>query len=525
MGTFLEDRDRNVIPRLRSFRTTLALGELNSAGGFPESEYLDYEESLASKIRAWKENGTISFAADLASAALVLQRPDEATEAAEFILSTDSQAPPAAREVAQRILGTEPAETSPKLIVTDVSLPHADQIFKRIRLSRNQLRSQPRNAILWVELSRAYAYLGLVEKAERAMDIAVRLGPTNRFILRSATRLYVHVGRLGKAHSILQRAESTKFDPWLLSAEIAAASAAGRSSNLLNRGQQLLDDDSISPFQKNELASAIGTVELAHGKVKRGRNLFRQALADPTENTIAQVGWALRKRYVDSLGMDLDRIKKETPRSFEALAWGNFTAGKWKEALHASFDWVRDQPFSTRPVFFASFVAASLLEDYRSCERIVEIGLRANPSEPMLLNDLAFAFASAGQIDKAEQTFLKIDSTQITDLTQKVVTIATQGLINFRRGFHEAGRGDYRLAIESAKRHRLHRTAAIASIYLAREEALSKSEEAERAIQLAIQERDRVDDPDINQIFETALGSSVRENEDEQLRSVNALPD
>jgi len=524
VGTFLEDKDRNVIPRLRSFRTTLALGELDATGVCPESEILRDPESLKSKIRAWKENGTMSFAADLTSAALVLQLPDEAKEAAHFLLSTDSHAPAAARAVASRILAPDSKDVDNELIVADVSLPSAEQIFETIRQTRNQLRNEPRNAILWVELSRSYLYLGLVKKAEHAIDVAVRLAPTNRFILRSATRLYVHIGRLGKAHSVLQRAESTKFDPWLLSAEIAAASAAGRNSNFIHRGQRLLIDDSISTFAKNELATAIGTVELSHGKVKRGRNLFRQALADPTENTIAQVGWALRKRYVDSLGMDLDRIKQETPRSFEALAWGNFTSRKWKESLHAAFDWVRDQPFSTRPVVFASFVAGSLLEDYRSCERIVEIGLRANPGEPMLLNDLAFAFASGGQIDKAEKTFLKIDSVKVTEPAEKIVLIATQGLINFRRGFHEAGRGDYRLAIESAKRHRLHRTAAIASIYLAREEVLSKSGEVERAIQAAIQERGRVTDPDINQIFEVALGSSLSEMEDEQLQRINLLP-
>jgi tetratricopeptide (TPR) repeat protein len=509
VGTLLEDKDRNVIPRLRSFRTTLALGELDSAGGPAESEWINDEESLENKIRAWKENGTVSFAADLASAALVLQQPHQAKEAAHFLLSKESRATAAARAVAQRILASREDSAQPEALIADLSLPNAGQISEWIRLMRRRLHDEPRNAILWVELSRAYVHVGLVEKAERAMDIAVALGPTNRFILRSASRLYVHVGKLGKAHYVLERAESTKYDPWLLSAEIAAASAASRNSQLVKTGQKILLDDSISPFQKNELASAIGTVELSHGKVKIGRNLFRQALIDPTENTIAQLGWALRKRYVDSLGLDLEKIKNETPRSFEARAWGNFTKCKWKEALHASFDWVRDQPFSTRPVFFASFVAASLLEDYRSCERIIEIGLRANPDEPMLLNDLAFAFASSGQIDKAEQTFLRIDSAQITDVSREIVIMATQGLINFRRGIPAVGRGLYQTAIEKARRHRLYRTSAIASIYWAREEVLSKSEMADKATQLAVQERDRVSDWDINHIFEIALGGDV----------------
>src|SRR5437868_434116 len=154
------------------------------------------------------------------------------------------------------------------------------------------------------------------------MDVAVGLAPTNRFVLRSASRLYIHVGRKGKAHHILERAESTKYDPWLLSAEIAAASAAERTSKLVRSGERMIEDESIPIFQKNELGSAIATLELAHGKIKRARNLFRDALTAPTENTVAQADWALRKKYMDALDVDLDRVRFATPRSFEASAWG-----------------------------------------------------------------------------------------------------------------------------------------------------------------------------------------------------------
>jgi tetratricopeptide (TPR) repeat protein len=509
VGTFLEDKDRHVIPRLRSFKTTLALGELDPAelrdAGSKPIEGAD--SSLRSKIRDWNEHGTISFASDLVSAAFVLRQPDRAKDAAEFLLSQKSAVPKAAVEIAARIL--QPDGTGRRQIeVGEVNLPHMNDISRRIHSMRCKLANEPRNSILWVELSRAYAYLGLAEKAERAMDVAVRLGPTNRFILRSASRLYVHVDKLGKAHKVLQRAESTKYDPWLLSAEIAAASAATRSSQFVGIGQRMLLDDSLSAFEKNELASAIGTLELSHGKVKSGRNLFRQALIDPTENSVAQVDWALRKRHLDPLGVDLEKIKNETPRSFEARAWGHFTKLHWKDALHASFDWVRDQPFSTSPIMFASYVAASLLEDYRSCERVIEIGLRANPDEPILLNDLAFAYASAGEIEKAKKALDRIKVTEIKDLSQEIVITATRGLVSFRSGFAGAGRALYQSAIENAKRNRLHRLRAIASIYLAREEVVSKTVEAKKAVQLAVQERDRVRDQDIKQIFENALSNS-----------------
>jgi len=502
VGTFLEDKDRNVIPRLRSFRTTLALGELNSAIAV-EDCFSSQEEkhSLLSKIVAWKKSRTISFAADLVSAAFVFQEPEEAREAAESILAKGSEAPKASRTIAERLLESLSTPSRQVRSLPELILPEPDDIRARIGTIRKRLGDEPRNAILWVELSRAFALLGLEAKAGRAMDIAVDLAPTNRFVLRSASRLYIHLGRHGKAHSVLERAKSTKYDPWLLSAEIAASSAADRRSRLIGTGQKMLKDQSIAPFQKNELASAIATLELSNGKVQSARSLFRQALQNPNENSVAQAEWALRRKHMDSVEVDLDRVRDVTPRSFEARAWVHFMTKEWKPAFLASFDWLKDQPFSIRPVLFGSYIAASLLDDYSDCQRIIKIGLRANPDEPMLLNNLAFACASAGDIDEAERYFRKIDLSKTKDATDKIAITATQGLLLFRRGHASAGRSFYQLAIEEARKISLDRASAMASIYLAREEILSGSKWADNAMRFATEEYQRTSDPDIKEIL------------------------
>lgn len=510
MATFLEDKDRNVIPRLRSFETTRALGELDPAG-LPKQIAIEDPDSLANKARAWNERRTISFAADFVSAAFVLQRPAQAKDAAEFLLTNDSQVPTAAKQVARKTLGTGNRGAEHQ-IVPDVSLPHSDQIFERIRDMRGRLEDEPRNAILWVELARAYALLGLEDKAERAMDVAVGLGPTNRFVLRSAARLYIHVGRKGKAHHILERAESTKYDPWLLSAEIAAASAAGRNSRFVRSGERILEDQSIPVFQKNELGSAIATLELAHGKIKRARNLFRDALSAPTENTVAQADWALRHKHMDALDVEIEKVRFATPRSFEASAWGHFSDSKWRPALKVSLNWLRDQSFSTRPVLFASYIAACVLEDYRECERIVEVGLRANPNEPILLNNLAFSLASSGQIEKAEKVFQRIKPANIRDDNELVAITATQGLLLFRRGYADEGRLFYRQAIAAAKKHGFKKSVAVGSIYLAREEARLNTDEARRSIEVAFDEAQKVKEPDIPELLKRNLTRDAEPN-------------
>ncbi len=89
MSTFVEDKDRNIIPRWRSFRTTVALGELDPAGSNTIADNLD-GDYLSDKLRDWQANRNIWFAADLISAAFVLGQYEAAVEAAEFVLSNRS---------------------------------------------------------------------------------------------------------------------------------------------------------------------------------------------------------------------------------------------------------------------------------------------------------------------------------------------------------------------------------------------------------------------------------------------------
>lgn len=508
MGTFLEDKDRNIIPRLRSFEATLALGELDPVVAKDERVPQD-RNSIASKLKAWRKNGTLSFAADLVAAAFVLGEREEAFEAAEFLLADVSQASPSAKVIARRIL--YPDEERDRSHSSRLSLPHTDQIRENIRLIRARTRGEPRNAILWADLAREYALVGEVvgkkSKAMRAMDIAVALGPTNRFILRSAARLYVHVGRADKTHYILRKATATRFDPWLLSAEIAVASAGNRTSNWVKNGQRMLSDTSLSLFQKNELASAVGMLELSHGKTKSARNLFRQALIEPTENTVAQVEWAHRKKHMSGLDLDLGIVRPQTAYSFEATAWELFSASAWKKSLDQSLEWLRDQPFSTRPVMLASYLALSVLEDYRYGEQITRIGLRANPTDATLLNNMAFVCASSGRLAEAEELFKSIKAEDIREVTQGMTIIATAGLIAFRRGSTEEGRALYRQAMDLAKGQQYRKHRAVAAIYLAREEILARSPEAEKAVELANNEtRSIKNEPDVNVILNNVLG-------------------
>lgn len=437
-------------------------------------------------------------AAEFLGACIVLGREGRAVRAAEFLVRKESDAAPEIKDLAAHILRLTDraglADTS-QAAQTDGSL------HKRIRALRVRTHAEPRNALAWTDLSRAYAVIGLGDQAARCMEIALSLAPANRFVLRAAARLFVHLDDADRAHQILRRAEPTKHDPWLTAAEISVATVADRSSRLIKSAQSVLRDKSLPPNQLTELASAVGTVELYSGKRSSARSFLRQSLDDPNDNALAQATWAARHLPE----FDVAHSLLSTPRSFEARAWSYFMEKRWQEALDQCQEWLFDEPFSSRPAELGSFIASFALGDHQAARRLVEGALRANPHHWGLRNNLALALVNLGQAKEAQKELDRIPQHDL-DSTMRVVTRATQGLIHFRTGAFEVGRKDYAWALENS--HDLHpRLRHLAAAHLAQEEVRIKSPEASAAVRQLIAVTADSNDPDIRQAVEQLEGA------------------
>ncbi len=467
---YIEEKDRKIIPRWRNSLTTISKGELDSVrlpGKFEKAS----KDFITEKIRDWKKHKTLSFAADLIGSAFVLGYGEEAIDAAQFILSKGSRATDANKQIARKIL--TPGFTLPEI--------PADKPEQRIHLLRMRLREEPRNCFTLADLALEYTTLGQLEKAKRAINMALSLAPSNRFILRMASRFHIHQDDPEQAYSLLRKAESIKTDPWLLAAEIAVSQIVGRTSLFIKAGKGIITDTSVSPAQKSELASALGTLELQEGSFKKARKLFSEALSNPTENSVAQVSWASRRES----GLDVELIQNYVERSPEASAWEFYSRGEWEKALNSSIEWFKDQPFSSRPPTLCSFIATMALNDYDQALQLLEPAIAANPDDTILLNNLTYALACIGQVDKAKDTLSKIDES-VLDKAGRITIKATRGLIHFREGDSESGRRLYNEAIKEATGEALRRYKIMASIVLAREETISKSSFAQKAKEFAI---------------------------------------
>ncbi|HEY2201604.1 MAG TPA: hypothetical protein VGH56_06930, partial [Solirubrobacteraceae bacterium] len=367
-----------------------------------------------------------------------------------------------ARRVADGLL--EPVDVESEWLVRQAEeLVDPERIRDNVQRLRQAINADPRDALAWVEQARMYTLVGQRRPAERAMTRALALAPNHRFLLRAATRLWIHLGDPQQAQAVLLSSPRTTGDPWLMASEIAVGSFAGRSSPLIRTARKLLADRAWSDRDLTELAGALGTVELEAGKSTRARDLFRASLTDPNENSLAQAEWAAPS--VSGVRSFLGRAREQTPRSFEAHSRAAAAAADHTTAVREAWSWLLDQPFSSDPASFGSYHAA-LTRDFQRSLEFARRGLQANPGMPLLLNNAAFALAQANKPAEAAAYIDQVKHFEELGAEQRAMIFATKGLIAFRAGRPDVGRELYLVAIATAE---IPSTRALASLMFATE--------------------------------------------------------
>ena len=228
----------------------------------------------------------------------------------------------------------------------------------------------------------------------------------------------------------------------------------------------MLSRAAFAPLHTSELASALGTLEMTDGTLRRAKELFRDALRVPTDNALAQAQWAHERQASVSRPT---REAMSTPRSYEARSQFHRSRGEWEAALLEASKWLYDEPFSRVAAGCSSYLAGVALERYDESARLASIGLLSARRDPLLLNNLAFALASDGKLSAAEEAFQQVPPEAFdADLT-RVALLATRGLLFYRRGNLVEGRAYYEQAIAAARKQKNRLSVALASLYHARE--------------------------------------------------------
>jgi hypothetical protein len=459
---------RRLIPRWRGWRRTARLGELAGVEAdriFPSRLTSAVQTSLQDAKERYEESPNLATATDLAAVAIMLQE----RIAVPVELETDDASAPSPNAWLRGELQCL-HEGKPQGFEDEYFAHEYGENKVRIARLRQMLHLEPRNAVRWVDFALEQTIRGNRTAAGRAIAVATNLCPENRFVLRSAARFYVHVNEPDRAHWLFERSVRTSSDPWLAAAAVAVADAAKLPTRHKRAARGLIEDAGVFPWHASELSGALATEEWKAGADRRGRQLMRFALEQPTENVLAQAEWA----HEEGLLRDRESFAiTSAAHPHEAVARHAAYSLEWQDAVDAAYQWLNDQPFSEDAAAFGSW-AASQSGNYKASSDFCRDGLLANENSALLMNNLAYAEACEGNFAEAITWVKRARSLRPHPYHQALLS-ATAGLICFKSGDADQGRRLYESAITAFNRLGEKDSAAMATVLLAEAELQART--------------------------------------------------
>lgn len=449
MDLSYKPKKRRVVPNWRYYEATLIAGELNE---WRMSRREGKTYAIDDYVELWKKHKSLFRAGDLISAAITNGREDNdvVKDAAKFILDREKDATYSMLNSARKLMGVDALANTPysKEAERLRECTATKNIRDYIHNLRLRLQLVPYNPYLYVDLSRAYLLLGQTAKAQEAIEQALHYGATDRFVARSAARFYLHLQDRDRAYDVIRAKGAVACDPWLMAAEISINMLREKTSNYIKKGREIIESGNCSPFGFTELASSIGTLELSAGANRKSNKLFRKALIDPNDNSLAQVQWVSSFEHL-SLKLDASVNNDYEVRTIEAI-----TKGDADLAIHEAVSWICDMPFAHKPINIGYTICTNLLKDFALASDILDVGLRSDDNNPLLLNNKAYCSARANDLTTAKDAFEKLNrsSRKSESQSMKVCIPATEGLILYRSGQNVEGSNKYKEAISIAKK-------------------------------------------------------------------------
>lgn len=258
---------RSVIPRWRPLDKTPAF-ELRSSSRRATAPCLsaDLHEQA---VERWEHSKSLEDAAEVVDGALIFGLTPKASEAAQQILSPDSEAMPLPQRIAKRLLDQRSSGQTAEVIDNLVS--GIDGQYKTIRRLKRRLRLCPRDAITAMEIARLHSIIGQTDRACSYVERALKSAPDNRYILRSSARFFLHSSEKERALHTVQNSDAVRSDPWIQAAEVAVCTLLDKSPRWGAKEVRSLASAATLGVRYSELAAGLAMHELKHGNRRMAR--------------------------------------------------------------------------------------------------------------------------------------------------------------------------------------------------------------------------------------------------------------
>lgn len=451
---------RLVIPKWRSFSITKKLGELEGTGN---RKIDNFEEEFNKKKKEWEYRHDFMSAMELL---IYNQLDDDAVKDAMDYIKINNY-------------NNEIIDIQDIGIKECVRKNHIHNEISKIKMS---LQKYPRNAIKWVDLSLYYTIISQRTKAINAMKIALQLDKYNRFIIRSAVRLFLHYNEFEYAYYILKDNELIRHDPWVNATYIAVSQMMDKSIKNINDSKYLIESNNFSKFSLTELTCSLGNLELINGKEKNAKKLFKEAIIKPNDNVAAQLQW-ISKNIMPIQGIEKIQTK-DIKNNFEYATIEKCYTEDFKGAIEEVERWQKDDLISTNPNMVAASLYSSIFEDYKKSEEKIQEGIKKERNNTKLNIQSAYNNINLKNFEIAEQILNKVEK-ENTDQENKIFILADRGMLMYRKGCSDEGEKYYREAIKLANKNEMLNLKASAIFHLAKEKYKIKASDASETIREA----------------------------------------
>jgi tetratricopeptide (TPR) repeat protein len=417
-----ENKRGRLVPKWLEYPKAIGTGELVVPRQTPFEINEATKKSIKHDLEEFATDPTSQMACRLMGAGIILGDNELSHDMASFIIDKRG-VDPLSIKLANKILNI--THNDEPLLEVDV----------RISKLRKWVSMYPRSAIGWIELSRAFTIKGQKEKAKRAAMTALQIAPYERYIVRCAVRLFLHIGDLDRAWYYVERASKYRFDPWIKATEVNVALISERKVPHIKKfiPRDILIDQL---FDFSELLDSYGCIELDSGNDRTARKQFRLAWKKPSGNVITHAEWVIRNKLP---GMK-ESCVLEFDRSPEAKTWINYFDLNVGKAMDAVREWELEEPYSKHPFIVGSFIACHAGHPKEGV-KIAKRGVMVNPHSKIIYNNLCYALLRAGNVTEADKYINKLKAKNETD--SDMISKATLGLYAFRKKNVTLGRQTY----------------------------------------------------------------------------------
>ena len=326
---------------------------------------------------------------------------------------------------------------------------------------RSALRNDVRSPELNQGLAIAYLLVGDNRRAERSFRAALSVNPNLPSAVGGLANVWMEQKRFDEVIDLLSRFLTKEASYVELREKLAQAMVEKRLFRQA-RGQLMVALESIdqSPdankrFQVAKLNNNIAFCFAQEGNLKEAESRFlvainasRGELTDPYEN--------LTRVYLTTGRNERALEIVKSAEMFGARSTGiallKVTAllnlGKYDEALSELYGLVGKEDFPASGFAELGWLLCDWREDYDSAVLILQKGLEKFPTDPMIINNLAYAHLEKGELASAG-ALLEVAKAEGRDA---IYLTATKGLLALAQGNVAEGERLYKDAEELAKR-------------------------------------------------------------------------